>query len=47
VITALDKKDMKQGLLNIDLRDTSKIYVEKRDIGEPKEQRNRKKGFST
>jgi cell division protein FtsQ len=47
VITALNKKDMKEGLLNIDLRDTSKIYVERRGVVEPKEQRRIKKGLST
>lgn len=47
VITALNKKDMKQGLLNIDLRDTSKIYVERRGVAEPVEHRKTKKGFST
>ena len=47
VITALNKKDMKQGLLNIDLRDTSKIYVERRDSVERRAQRLPRKGFST
>ena len=47
VITALNKKDMKQGLLNIDLRDTSKIYVERRGVVEPVGHRKTKKGFST
>jgi cell division protein FtsQ len=47
VITALNKKDMKQGLLNIDLRDTSKTYVERRGVVEPVEHRKTKKGFST
>jgi len=47
VITALNKKDMKQGLLNIDLRDTSKIYVERRGAVEPREQMRTKKGLTT
>ena len=47
VITALNKKDVKQGLLNIDLRDTSKIYVERRDSLERRAQRLPRKGFST
>jgi cell division protein FtsQ len=47
VLTALSKKDMKEGLLNIDLRDTSKIYVERRDVVAPREQRRTKKGLST
>jgi hypothetical protein len=47
VITALDKKDMKEGLLNIDLRDTSKIYVERRGVVEPAKNRRTKKGLST
>ena len=47
VITALNKKDMNQGLLNIDLRDTSKIYVERRGSVAPREQKKTKKQLST
>ncbi len=47
VITALNKKDMNRGLLNIDLRDTSKIYVEGRDVTQPLARPVRKKGLST
>lgn len=47
VITALNKKEMKRGLLSIDLRDGSKIYVERRGGGETPKKTGIKKVLST
>lgn len=47
VLTALGKKNIKGEFLSIDLRNTSKIYVEKRPILEPVERRGTKKGLRT
>jgi len=47
VITALNKKNMNSGLLNIDLRDTGKVYVERRGVVEPLDKLDAKKGLST
>lgn len=47
VITALNKKNMNSGLLNIDLRDTGKVYVERRGVVEPLDKLDGKKGLST
>ena len=47
VLAALDKKNIKNGFLNIDLRDVSKIYVERRPILEPAEHMVIKKRLNT
>lgn len=47
VITALNKKNMNSGLLNIDLRDTGKVYVERRGDAERLDKLGGKKGLST
>jgi cell division protein FtsQ len=47
VLAALDKRNIKNGFLNIDLRDVSKIYVERRPILEPAEHKVMKKRLST
>jgi len=47
VITALNKKNIKQEYYNIDLRQMDKIYVERRDVQQPVERVIAKKGFST
>jgi cell division protein FtsQ len=47
VVTALNKKNIKQEFFNIDLRETSKVYVERRDVHEPAERSEIKKGFRT
>lgn len=47
VVTALNKKNIKQELFNVDLRDVSKIYVERRGVHEPAERAGTKKGFHT
>ena len=47
VITALNKKNIEQQFLNIDLRDMTKIHVEMRDPLKPTERKGTKKGFRT
>ena len=47
VLTALNKKGIKKESLSIDLRNVSKIYVERRGIAEPAGLRGKKKEFST
>lgn len=47
VITALNKKNMNSGLLNIDLRDTGKVYVERRGVAGSLDRLEGKKGLST
>lgn len=47
VLTALNKKDIKKEFLNIDLRNVSKIYVERKSMAEPARLRGKKKEFST
>ncbi len=47
VITALNKKDGKHELINIDLRDAGKIYVEQKEIHEPAERVETKKEIRT
>src|SRR3989304_2897593 len=47
VVTALNKKNIEQQFLNIDLRDTDKIHVERRSILKPAERKGTKKGFLT
>ncbi len=47
VLTALHKRNVPAGFLNIDLRNISKVYVERRLILEPAGQPKAKKGFST
>lgn len=47
VLTALNKKSMNGGFLSIDLRNTSKIYVERRSVLGPVEPVRQKAGFST
>ncbi len=47
VITALNKKDLNRGLLNIDLRDMGKVYVERRGELEPLSKLGSRKGLRT
>ena len=47
VITALNKKDLNRGLLNIDLRDIDKVYVERRGDVDPLDKLESRKGLST
>ena len=47
VITALNKKNIEQQFLNIDLRDMTKIHVERRGGLKPAERKGTKKGFRT
>ena len=47
VVTALNKKNIEQQFLNIDLRDMTKIHVEMRDPLKPTERKGTKKGFRT
>ena len=47
VLTALNKKDIKKESLSIDLRNVSKIYVERKSMAEPTRLRGKKKEFST
>jgi len=47
VVTALNKKNIKQEFFNIDLREVNNIYVERRGVHEPAERAGIKKGFRT
>ena len=47
VVTALNKKNIEQQFLNIDLRDRDKIHVERRSLLKPVERKGTKKGFRT
>ena len=47
VVTALNKKNIKQEFFNIDLREVSNIYVERRGVHEPAERTGTKRGFRT
>jgi len=47
VLTALNKKGIKKESLSIDLRNVSKIYVERKSMAEPNRLRRKKKEFST
>jgi cell division protein FtsQ len=47
VVTALNKKNIKREFFNVDLRDVSKIYVERRGVHEPAERTVAERGLRT